>query len=116
MQNVNIQIFGTNKNNDTKKAIRFFKERGIKPHFRDLREQGLTKGELDNISNKIPLEELIDTEGKQYQKRAMAYMKFDIEEELLEDPLLLKMPIVRFGKEATVGYQPEIWEKWLEGK
>ncbi len=109
-----IQIFGTNKDNDTKKALRFFKERGIKPHFRDLREKGLAKGELENITRKIPLEELLDTESKQYKKRGMQYMKFDIEEELLEDPLLLKMPIVRFGKEATVGYKADIWKKWLE--
>ncbi len=113
---MNIQIFGTNKDNDTKKALRFFKERGIKPHFRDLREKGLAKGELENIARKIPLEELIDTEGKQYKKRGMAYMKFDIEEELLEDPLLLKMPIVRNRKEVTVGYAPEIWKKWTEQK
>ncbi len=108
-----IQIFGTAKDNDTKKALRFFKERGIKPHFRDLREKGLSKGELENISRKIPLEDLIDAEGKQYKKRGMAYMKFDIAEELLEDPLLLKMPIVRYGKETTVGYEPETWKKWL---
>ncbi len=109
-----IQIFGTAKSNDTKKALRFFKERGIKPNFRDLREKGLAKGELENIARKIPLEELIDTESKQYKKRGMAYMKFDIEEELLEDPLLLKMPVVRFGKEVTVGYKPEVWKTWIE--
>ena len=111
---MNIQIFGTKKDNDTKKALRFFKERGVNPHFRDLREKGLAKGELENIARKIPLEELIDTEGKQFQKRRMAYMKFDIEEELLEDPLLLKMPIVRFGKEVTLGYEPQIWKTWFE--
>jgi arsenate reductase-like glutaredoxin family protein len=111
---MNIQIFGTKKDNDTKKALRFFKERGVNPHFRDLREKGLAKGELENIARKIPLEELIDTEGKQFQKRGMAYMKFDIEEELLEDPLLLKMPIVRFGKEVTLGYEPQIWKTWFE--
>jgi arsenate reductase len=110
-----IQIFGTNKDNNTKKALRFFKERGIKPHFRDLREKGLAKGELKNITRKISIEELIDTESKQYKKRGLQYMVFDIEEELLEDPLLLKMPIVRNGKEVTIGYTPDEWKKWLEG-
>ncbi len=110
----NIQIFGTLKNNETKKAIRYFKERGIKFHFIDLREKNLAKGELENISRKIPLEELLDKEGKEYKKRNLAYMKFNIEEEILEDSLLVKMPIVRNGKEATIGYQPEIWENWIK--
>ena len=110
----NIQIFGTLKNNETKKAFRYFKERGIKFHFIDLREKNLAKGELENISRKIPLEELLDKEGKEYKKRNLAYMKFNIEEEILEDSLLVKMPIVRNGKEATIGYQPEIWENWIK--
>lgn len=109
---MNIQIFGTKKSNDTKKAQRFFKERNIKFHFRDLAEKGLSPGELNNIARVIDIEELIDTESKQYQKRGMQFMVFDTEEELLEDPLLLKTPIVRNGKEATIGYQPDIWKTW----
>jgi Spx/MgsR family transcriptional regulator len=109
---MNIQIFGTKKCNDTKKAQRFFKERNIKFHFRDLTEKGLSLGELNNIARVIEMEELIDTESKQYQKRGMQFMVFNIEEELLEDPLLLKTPIVRNGKEVTIGYEPEIWKSW----
>ncbi|MCB0730833.1 MAG: ArsC family transcriptional regulator [Ignavibacteriae bacterium] len=109
---MNIQIFGTKKCNNTKKAQRFFKERGIQIHFRDLTEKGLSPGELQNITAKIDINELIDTESKQYKKRGMQFMVFNIEEELLEDPLLLKTPIVRFGREATVGYEPEIWKSW----
>jgi Spx/MgsR family transcriptional regulator len=109
---MNIQIFGTKKCNDTKKAQRFFKERNIKFHFRDLTEKGLSPGELNNIARVIDMEELIDTESKQYQKRGMQFMVFNIEEELLEDPLLLKTPIVRNGKEVTIGYEPEIWKSW----
>ena len=109
---MNIQIFGTKKSNDTKKAQRFFKERNIKFHFRDLAEKGLSPGELNNIARVIDIEELIDTESKQYQKRGMQFMVFDTGEELLEDPLLLKTPIVRNGKEATIGYQPDIWKTW----
>lgn len=109
---MNIQIFGTKKCNDTKKAQRFFKERNIKFHFRDLTEKGLSLGELNNIARVIDMEELIDTESKQYQKRGMQFMVFNIEEELLEDPLLLKTPIVRNGKEVTIGYEPEIWKSW----
>jgi arsenate reductase-like glutaredoxin family protein len=111
---INIQIFGSLKDNSTKKAIRFFKERNIKPHIIDLREKNLSKGELENITRKIPLEELIDTEGKEYKRKNLAFMKFDIAEELLENSLLVKMPIVRSGKNVTIGYEPKIWEEWLK--
>ncbi|MBI3123868.1 MAG: ArsC family transcriptional regulator [Ignavibacteriales bacterium] len=109
---MNIQIFGTKSCNDTKKAERYFKERRINFHFRDLNEKGIAKGELDNITRVIPLENLIDKEGKQYKKRNMQFMVFDLEEELLADPLLLVTPIVRNGKEVTTGYQPDVWKKW----
>ncbi len=112
---MNIQIFGTKKSNDTKKAERFFKERNIKFHFRNLAEKGISKGELENIKSVIPLEELIDTEGKEFKKRNLKYMVFDIETELLEDPLLFKMPIVRNGRKVTIGYEPGTWSDWLTG-
>jgi arsenate reductase-like glutaredoxin family protein len=111
---MNIQIIGTKSCSDSRKAERFFKERKISFHFRDLNEKGLAKGELDNISRKIPLENLIDREGKQYKKRNMQYMKFDVEEELLKDPLLLRTPIIRNGAEVTIGHQPDTWKKWIE--
>jgi arsenate reductase-like glutaredoxin family protein len=109
----NIQIFGTQKSQDTRKAERFFQERRIPFHFRDLNEKGISKGELDNIKQSIPLEDLIDKEGKQFGKRNLAYMKFDIEEELLNDPFLFKTPIVRNGRMATIGYKPEVWKEWI---
>ncbi len=108
-----IQIFGTPKCADTRKAERFFKERRIPVQTVDLREKGLSPGELRNIARVIPPEGLIDTEGKRYQKRSMQYMKFDIAEELLEDPLLLRTPIVRYGHRVTVGYEPDVWKEWL---
>jgi arsenate reductase-like glutaredoxin family protein len=111
---MNIQIFGIKGSSDTRKAERFFKERRIPFHFRDLTEKGISKGELENIKFAVPIEELIDKEGKQYQKRNLSYMVFDIEEELLNDPLLFKMPVVRNGRLASVGYQPEIWKEWLK--
>lgn len=111
---MNIQIIGTKNCSDTRKAERYFKERRIPFHFRDLNEKGLAKGELDNISRKFSLEELIDREGKQFKKRNMQYMRFNIEEELLNDSLLLKTPIVRNGSDVTVGYRPEVWKKWIE--
>ena len=111
---MNIQIFGIKGSSDTRKAERFFKERRITFHFRDLNEKGISNGELENIKRVIPVEELIDKEGKQYQKRNLSYMVFDIEEELLNDSLLFKMPIVRNGRLATAGYQPDIWKEWIK--
>ncbi|AVQ29183.1 ArsC family transcriptional regulator [Fusobacterium ulcerans] len=108
-----IQIFGKKNCNDSKKAERFFKERGIKIQFINLKEKAPSKGELKSIINKYPLEELIDTEGTEYKKRNLQYMVFDLEETLLENPILFKSPIGRFKNEATLGYQPEIWKEWI---
>ncbi len=110
---MNIQIFGTKKCQDTRKAERFFKERALKYQFIDLNEKGLSKGELKSVMSSVPLENLIDTNGKQYQKRNLKYLVHDVEEELLSDPLLIKTPIVRNGPKATVGYRPEVWNEWL---
>jgi arsenate reductase-like glutaredoxin family protein len=110
---MNIQIFGVKKSSDTRKAERFFSDRRIPYHFRDLNEKGISKGELENIKQVIPLEALIDKEGKQFQKRNLSFMVYNIEEELLNDPLLFKMPIVRNERIATVGYKPEIWKNWV---
>jgi len=107
-----IQIIGTKKCKETQKAERYFKERRIPFHFRDLTEKGLAKGELENISRVIPLDGLIDRESKRFKDRGMQFMVFDIEEELLSDPLLLKTPIVRNERLVTVGYQPDVWKEW----
>lgn len=106
-----VQVIGTKKCQDTNKALRFFKERSIKVHFLDLNEKGLSKGELRNISSRIPLENLIDTESKEYKNRNLQYMTFDIEDELLVHPLLIKTPIVRSGSVAILGYKPDQWKK-----
>jgi arsenate reductase-like glutaredoxin family protein len=113
---MNIQIFGTRKCNETRKAQRFFSERGVTFHFKDIsnKEQKITKGELENISRVIPLEDLIDKESKQFQKRNMQYMVFDYKEELLEDQLLFKTPIVRNGNKVTVGVNQEVWSDWIQ--
>lgn len=111
---MNIQIIGTKKCKDTQKAERFFKERNIQFHFRDLTIKGLSKGELDNITRKISIDNLLNKEGKQFKKRNMEFMVYNTEDELLNDPLLLKTPIVRNGNLATLGFQPEIWKEWIK--
>ena len=109
-----IQIFGKKNCNDSKKAERFFKERGIKIQFINLKEKAPSKGELKSICSKFPLEELTDTNSSEYKKRNLQYMVFDLEETLLENPILFKSPIGRFKNEITLGYEPEIWKKWIE--
>lgn len=111
---MNIQVIGTKKCNGTKKAQRFFKERRINFHFKDLAEKGLSKGELDNICRVYDSEELIDTSSKQYKKRGLEFMVIDLEEELLTDPLLLKTPIVRNGNKVTLGVDEKIWGEWIK--
>ncbi len=115
---MNIQIIGTRSCFDTQKAERYFKERNVAVQFRDLKEKGLSKGELNRITQRIPAEDLIDPESKAYKKRQMEYMVYDAEEEILEDPLLLKTPIVRNGKyKVAVGVDQETWQAWIdEGK
>ncbi len=108
-----VQILGTRKSNDTKKAIRFFSERRVVYHFRDLSEKGLSRGELDNICRTVDPSDIIDADSKRYKQRGMEYMDFDVLEEVLEDPLLIKMPIVRNGSLSTAGYSPEEWKRWI---
>lgn len=109
-----IQIFGTKKCNDTQKAIRFFKERRVVIQFVDLNEKAMSKGELTSVARTIPLEELINKEGKQFKNRNLEYMVYDLETELLEDPLLLRTPITRQGQKATVGNAPATWKEWIK--
>ena len=111
---MNIQIFGTKKCKKTQKAERFFKERRIPFHFRNLTEKGIAKGELENIKRAVPIDDLFDNEGKQFKKRNLEFRVYVNEEELLNDPLLFKTPIVRNGKHATIGYQPDVWMGWIK--
>ncbi|MFH2049830.1 MAG: ArsC/Spx/MgsR family protein [bacterium] len=109
-----IQIFGTKKCKDTQKAIRYFKERRIEIQFIDLSLKGLSQGELNSVKNSIPLDLLIDKEGREYEKRNLKYIVHDIEQALLEYPLLFSTPIVRCGKKASLGHNPDIWAEWLK--
>lgn len=112
---MNIQIFGKSKCFDTKKAERYFKERGIKYQFVDLVKFGMSDGEFRNIKKAVgSLDELIDEKSKEYEKCFMKYLASDDakEEKLLDNQGMFKTPIVRNGKLCTVGYKPEIWKNW----
>lgn len=110
---MNIQIYGKNKCFDTKKAQRWFQERRIRFQMIDLPRYGMSAGELSSVKRAVGgLEALIDE--KHRDAATLRYLAFDADREarLLEDPMLLKTPIVRNGKQATVGYRPDVWETW----
>jgi arsenate reductase len=88
---VNIQIFGTLKCQDTRKAQRYFKERRIPFQFINLAERGLSKGELSSVKAVIGIDNLMDREGKEYGRRNLNYLTHNVEEELLNHPLLLRL-------------------------
>ena len=115
---MNIQIFGRKKSFDTKKAERFFKERRIKFQFIDLKEKALSKGELQSVKKALSLESLINKNSKDYKKLNLDKIRGaeTREEILLKNPSLYVTPIVRNGKEATVGYDIETWKKWEQLK
>ncbi|MBQ4149149.1 MAG: arsenate reductase family protein [Clostridium sp.] len=112
-----IQIFGTKKSSDSRKAERFFKERGIKTQFVDMKEKGLSKGEFQSVLRAVGgLEQMIDENCK--DKDLLALIKYIAEEDraekVLENQAVLKLPIVRNGQKATVGYQPDVWKGWKD--
>ena len=110
---MNIQIFGKSKCFETKKAERYFKERGIKYQFVDILSKGLSKGELDSVVKALggKIEAVIDESHKDYSE--IKYLYDDAKhEKLCENPKLYKTPIVRNGKQATIGYCPDIWKGW----
>ena len=110
---MNIQIFGSSKSFDTKKAERWFKERRIKYQYIDVLSKGLSPREYQSVKQKVGCEALVDTRGRGDEGLYVAYITPEGQEEkLLTYPELFNTPIVRNGKEATVGYCPEIWGKW----
>jgi arsenate reductase-like glutaredoxin family protein len=109
---MNIQIFGKKKCFDTKKAQRYFKERGIKVQYIDILDKGLSKRELRSIISAVgEFEKLLNEKDENFY--LISYLvEEQKEDKLLETPSLYKTPIVRNGKKATVGYQPDIWKQW----
>ena len=112
---MNIQIFGTKKSSDARKAERWFKERRIRFQYIDLAEKGISKGELRSVAQAVGgITALVDEKAKdayavslvQHTPAAM------LEDVLLENQQVLRMPIVRNGRQATVGYAPDVWKMW----
>lgn len=109
-----IQIFGKKSCNNSKKVERFLKERGIKYQFINILEKAPSKGELESITRKYPIEELLDVEGVEYKKRNLKYMVYDTCELLIENPILFKTPIVRCGSKVVLGYDEEFLKNVIE--
>ena len=114
---MNIQIFGTKKNQDARKAERWFKERRIKAQYIDMNEKGISRGELKSVARACGgLDKLIDEKCR--DRDALALVQYiaaaQREDALLEHPQVLRLPIVRNGQKAAVGYCPDVYEAWLK--
>jgi len=112
---MNIQIFGTKKCSETRKAERWFKERGIKYQFIDLKEKDMSKGEFNSVKQSVGgIDAMINENAKDCE--TLTLMRYladaDKEEKLLENQHILKTPIVRNGKKAVIGYEPDTWKSW----
>jgi arsenate reductase-like glutaredoxin family protein len=112
-----IQVFGTNKSQDTKKALRFFKERGLSVHFVDLSQRQLAPAELRRFTQAYGVAALVDTGGKAYHAAGLAYLQVpeqQMTQKLLDDPKLLKQPLIRAGQTLAVGWDEARWRQWYK--
>lgn len=110
-----VQIFGTKKSSDTRKAQRFFAERRISVHFVDLAERAASLGELRRFAQKFGVRALIDRDAKRYRELGLGAAVLSDErwlETLAEEPLVLRMPLVRHGNQLTVGLAEAEWRAW----
>ncbi|NTY01121.1 ArsC/Spx/MgsR family protein [Deinococcus sp. JMULE3] len=118
MSELQVQVFGTRKSKETRAAERFFKERKIKIHFVDLKERPIAKGELSRFVQKFGLNALLDLEGKAYERSNLAYLRTTedgVIAKIIDDPELLRLPLVRAGKHLTVGEDTEGWKAMVAG-
>jgi arsenate reductase len=114
---LHLQIFGFTDCQDTRKAQRFFKERGVQVHFVDMKERPAARGELRRFAEKFGAAALIDREGARYKALGLR-VAGDSPERLLEralvEPRLLKTPLVRCGPRVAIGQAPETWQAWVD--
>jgi Spx/MgsR family transcriptional regulator len=111
-----VQIFGIQKSADTRKALRFFKERRVKVHFVDLKVRSASKGELTRFVQKFGIEAVLNRESKRFQQLGLGTALYSDKrwlELLVEEPLLLRVPLVREKNRLTVGLADEEWKRWM---
>lgn len=112
-----IQIFGTQKSPDTKKALRYFAERGVKIHFVDLKDRPMSAGELKRFLDRFGVDALVDRHSKRYAELGLAAASPSPErwkERLAAEPLLLRQPLARFGTQLTLGLDEAAWRSWCD--
>lgn len=112
-----VQIFGTKKSSDTRKALRFFAERRVKTHFVDLTERAASRGELGRFAQKFGVGALIDRNSRRYADLGLAHSRMSDErwlERLVDEPLLLQQPLVRNANKLTIGLAEESWLEWMQ--
>jgi arsenate reductase-like glutaredoxin family protein len=110
-----VQIFGVRKSSDTRKALRFFSERRVKTHFVDLNERAASPGELKRFSQKFGIGALIDSESTRFRDLGLRHARMSDESwlmKLAEEPLLLRVPLVRNGNQLTIGLAEPTWKSW----
>lgn len=113
---MDVQIFGVKNDNDTRKAERFFKERRVKVHFVDFKTRGPSKGELRRFFQKFGGDAVIDRDAKRFKALGLQTAWYSDErwlEMAEEEPLILRTPLVRFGKEVSVGHAEDVWREWV---
>ncbi|GDX87086.1 hypothetical protein LBMAG44_09990 [Gemmatimonadota bacterium] len=112
-----VQVFGTQKSQDTRKALRFFSERRVKVHFVDLRERAASKGELTRFIQKFGVTALIDLSSPRYRDLGLATGRYSDEHWinlLCDEPLLLRQPLTRFGGKLAIGSEEKVWQHWID--
>lgn len=112
---IEVQIFGTKKSADTRKALRFFAERRIKTHFVDLNERAASLGELKRFAQKFGVEALIDRESKRFLELGLGVARYSDDrwlEKLADEPLMLRVPLARCQHKLTVGLAEATWKEW----
>jgi arsenate reductase len=110
-----VQIFGLKKNSDTRKALRFFSERRIRTHFVDLMERPASLGELRRFAQKFGVMSLVDKDSKRFSELGLRYAQLSDErwlEKLAEEPMLLRLPLVRNANQLVIGADENTWKGW----
>jgi arsenate reductase-like glutaredoxin family protein len=110
-----VQIFGIRKSADTRRALRFFAERRIKTHFVDLQERGASPGELRRFAQKFGVPALVDRSSRRFGELGLGATRLSDErwlEKLVEEPLILRMPLVRHQQQLTIGDAEPVWREW----
>ncbi len=113
-----VQVFGVQKNQDVRRALRFWSERRVKVHFVDFKDRAPSKGELRRFAQEFGITALIDKTSKRYAELGLGVVRYDDVrwmEKLSEEPFVLQMPLTRFQNKVTVGLAEDEWKSWIEG-